>query len=443
MNLAKNEFPYTPRGAAVDAWNARDDEVVLYGPAGTGKTRIWLEKMNTLCRKYKGFRGMFVRATRESLTNSVMPIFENEVLLPGEFGVHRDALVRYHHGNQRYEYRNGSVIVTAGLDKPGKALSSQYDGVYVNEANQVTKDAWETLSTRLRGPTPTAYKQLMADCNPDHPRHWLKVRIDEKLTRGIRSSHADNPAITPEYLAKLDRLTGVRRKRLRDGEWAAAEGMIYDAWDTALHVVARFDPPPSWQRVWTVDFGMTKPFVWQNWAIDPDGRAYLYQEIYRVGVIVEDHAAHILALTAGQPRPSAIVCDHDLEDRATLERHLNMRTLPATKAIRPGIQAVQARLRPQPDGKPRLMLMTGALVERDPSLVEEVLPLSTEDEVVAYVWDVDKSALGQKEEPIDEYNHGMDAMRYCVAYLDRIERGIDGTATPTPVSFTRASYWNS
>ena len=103
-----------------------------------------------------------------------------------------------------------------------------------------------------------------------------------------------------------------------------------------------------------MDFGYTNPFVCQWWAKDPDGRLYLYRESYRVHLLVEDAARDMLALSADEPRPWAIVCDHDAEDRATLERHLGMTTVAAVKDVSPGIQAVarpaQGRRRPASPG---------------------------------------------------------------------------------------------
>ncbi|MFI6388618.1 hypothetical protein [Nonomuraea sp. NPDC050540] len=66
-----------------------------------------------------------------------------------------------------------------------------------------------------------------------------------------------------DYIAKLEKLTGVRYHRLRHGRWVATEGLIYEDFDPAVHVVDRFDIPPEWTRWWTVDFGFTNPFVLQ------------------------------------------------------------------------------------------------------------------------------------------------------------------------------------
>jgi phage terminase large subunit len=99
-----------------------------------------------------------------------------------------------------------------------------------------------------------------------------------------------------------------------------------------------------------------------------------------------------------------------------------METVPARKALSPGIQAVQARLPKAGDGKPRLFLFRDALVRRDPALDQAKKPVSTEDEFDSYVWDL---ACGRKkgEEPLDKDNHGLDALRYAVAHHDLAASG--------------------
>src|SRR5690606_26830771 len=102
--------------------------------------------------------------------------------------------------------------------------------------------------------------------------------------------------------------------------------------------------------------------------------------------LVEDHAKQILSLVTDErgqwtePRPQAVICDHDAEDRATLQRHLGMGTIAADKRVSVGIQAVQRRLRTEGDGRPRLMILRDALVERDPELAEARKPTCTAEE---------------------------------------------------------------
>lgn len=425
---------YEPRGAAAELFRSRQSEVAIAGPAGTGKSLAALFRVHLTALSNPGIRCLIARKTAVSLGSTTLVTFEKKVAAAAlDSGV-----VRWFGGSPReaacYRYANGSVVVVGGLDKPEKVLSSEYDLVFCDEATELTETDWETLGTRLRNGR-LAWQQQIAACNPVHPTHWIKRRSERGSMVMLHSRHHDNPAYVNtdgtltaagrDYMAKLDALTGVRRLRLRDGVWAAAEGIIYEGFDEAVHVIPRFDIPPSWTRWWTVDFGFTNPFVLQSWAEDPDGRLYLYREIYRTKRLVEDHARHVLKLVTDddgqwtEPKPRAVICDHDAEDRATLEKHLGMGTAAAKKTVSDGIQAVQSRLKTQADGRPRLFLVSGALAERDAALDEAKKPLCTEEEITGYVWAVKPGAAGGvKEQPVKENDHGMDALRYMVAQRD-------------------------
>jgi PBSX family phage terminase large subunit len=404
---------YWPRGQARDLFVTHAPELVISGPAGTGKSRACLEKVHLCASKYPNARILMLRKSLSSLKTSGLVTFDSQIRPNLDGVVFRGETAKR---SPEYRYPNGSVIVIGGLDKPGKVMSAEYDMIYVQEATELQERDWEALSTRLRnGKMP--YQQLIGDCNPDAPTHWLKLRADNGKTKMLESRHEDNPMVTPEYLARLDALTGVRYSRLRLGQWAAAEGMVYEGWDRAIHLVNRFAIPADWPRYWDIDFGYTNPFVWQAWAEDPDGRLFRYKEIYFTQRLVEDHCRTIKEVTKGEPLPRAIICDHDAEGRATLETHLGMMTLAATKTISPGIQAVQARLRLAGDGRARLFFLMDSLVERDHSLANAGKPTCTEEEFESYIWDL-TNGRNKGETPVDKNNHGMDTSRYMVAYRD-------------------------
>lgn len=420
---------YEPRGAARQLFKTRDSEVVMAGPAGTGKSLAALFRVHLAALHNPNIRCLIVRKTAVSLTSTTLVTFDKKVAA--------DALTRgivtWFGGSAReaagYRYSNGSRIVVGGMDKPEKIMSAEYDLVFADEATELTVDDWEAIATRLRNGV-LSWQQQIAACNPGPPSHWLKQRCDQGEAVMLTSRHRDNPAYinadgtpTPkgrDYLAKLDKLTGVRKLRLRDGIWAAAEGMVYEGWSEPVHVVEPFDVPAAWTRWITIDFGYTAPFVAQLWAEDGDGRLYLIREWVRTRMLVEDHAEVIRdKLLAGQPRPRAIITDHDAEDRATLERKLGMGTQAAHKGVSDGIQAVQSRLKVQPDGKARLFVFRNALLERDAEMDATSLPIGLAEEVAGYVWAVKPgNAGGLKEEPVKANDHSMDAARYMVAALD-------------------------
>lgn len=424
------ELDYTPRGGAKELFECRDMRVLMDGPAGTGKTRAILEKVHALCQKYPGSRHWIGRETRESMTESALVTLETKVMWPGhpalETGGQRSQ-------RQAYKFPNGSTIVVGGLDKPEKTFSAEYDTVSVFEAVECSANDLELLLRTLRnGAMP--YQQQILDTNPGPFTHHLNQACNAGTIRRILSRHEDNPLLwdgdwTDEgrkYIAILDALTGARRERLRFGRWVNAEGVVYDGFDAAVHVI---DAMPagweSWTKYRSIDFGFTNPFVCQWWAVDPDGRMYLYREIYKTQTIVEDHAREIVNRSQGE-RIRETVTDHDAEDRATLLR-AGVESVNAKKEIRPGLDAVSGRLRISPDGRPRIFLLRSALVDRDSLLAERKAPLCTADEFDCYMWRKGRDGAPVKEEPEKVNDHGMDAMRYMVMHLDG--------GTPASVAF--------
>jgi hypothetical protein len=237
-------------------------------------------------------------------------------------------------------------------------------------------------------------------------------------------------------------LTGVRLARYRYGIWAASEGTVYeDSYDRARNVVDKFEIPREWPRYLVVDFGFTHPFVCLWACQDGDGRLYIYRQLYRTKTLVEDHAVtiaeasgwyHLLPRTHAKysarmpdwadPLPREIICDHDAEDRQTLQRHLGLYTIPAKKSVSDGIQAVASRFRAAGDGKPRLMIMRDSLIERDMELARMKLPTCLEEEPEGYVWKQDSS--GSKEEPVKESDHALDCVRYLCSFFDLLENKV-------------------
>lgn len=423
---------YTPRGAALTLQSCRDDEVLLSGPAGTGKSRAALEKLHFMMLMNPGARGLIVRKTLASLGSTALETWRSRVATVAiEAGD-----VEYYGGSQeeppQYRYTNGSAIFIGGMDKPSKIMSSDYDVIFVQEATELNITDWESLTTRLRNGV-ISFQQLIADCNPSFPTHWLKQRSNEGSTLILYSRHQDNPRLYEEdgsqtkegkaYLGKLDKLTGVRKLRLRDGLWVAAEGVIFEAFKDQVHLIDRFPIPQEWRRYWVVDFGYKNPFLLQCWAEDGDGRLYRYREIYHTERLVEDHAKQILSIVAPdgkwiEPKPSKIICDHDAEDRATLKKHLGMNTSAAVKTVKTGIQETQARFRTAGDGKPRIFFLRDSLVERDDALKAAGKPTCTEEEIPSYIWEKSADGKAAKEEPHKEDDHGCDGMRYMVAEKD-------------------------
>lgn len=452
--IALKKRPYTAFGAARKLWGCRDSEVLLDGPAGTGKTRAIIEKIVYCCFTYPGMRALLVRKTREALTESILVTLEEKVLpvnSPAQKGPSR--MLR-----QNYVFPNGSEIIVGGMDKSSKVMSTEYDMIGTFETTELTEEDFENLTTRLRN-NRVPYQQLIADCNPGPPNHWLNRRANSgKMTR-LLSRHSDNPFLYDHdkkdwtragaiYLSKLKNLSGARRKRLYHGQWVAAEGQVYAEFDAAIHLIDPFPIPPEWRKIRVIDFGFTNPFVCLWIAQDGDGRIYLYREMYYSQRTVREHASGvkdgdgnliqkgIIHYSEGEHYETTIA-DHDAEDRATLDAE-KIDTIPAYKAITPGIEAVQQRLKIRKDKKPGLFVFKNALVEKDDNLEEAHRPWNTAQEFENYVYPKGGDGKPIKEEPVKINDHGMDGLRYGVAYLDELAVSwIEVNMNDLPVALTK------
>lgn len=401
---------------------------ILSGPADTGKTMANLYQLNEWAWTYPGSQWGLVRKTYKSIPSSAMQTFFKKILPypPSD----KRCPVQVYGGEKRPEiiiYPNGSQIWIGGMDNPDKVLSSERDGICVIQAEELTASEWEILTTRANGRAGnTPFALVFGDCNPGNQFHWILEKEKKGDLVRIESRHKDNPDIYNQEngeitesgrlrIATLDKLTGLRYKRLRLGLWVAAEGQVYE-FDPEIHVIDLATVPNFVRRYRSIDFGYTNPFTCSWYGEDSDGRLYLYRQIYMTKRTVRVHAQQINRLSQGESY-AATVADHDAEDRATLQEN-GIYTIPAKKEVSVGIDKVQERLKVQGDGRPRLYIVSDALVELDQSLKDAYKPTCTLEEFAGYVYPQTRQGRNADERPVKEDDHGMDDLRYMVMYVD-------------------------
>ena len=405
------QAPYQPWGKCAEVMEYRGREVLLAGPAGTGKSRAALEKLSAIAYQ-RPIRGAIVRKVRKSLTQAALVTFEKKVL-PEPSGV------RFWTEDQEYRYPNGATIALAGLDDPEKVKSTEFDVIYVQEATELDQLDWELLVSRLRNGV-LSYQQLIADCNPADPYHWLKQRCDRGECLLLDTRHEDNPVLFDhgsgdwtefgrEYLRTLDTLTGYTYQRLRLGLWVAADGMFFTEWNPDAHVCEPFEIPESWPKWVCVDYGFAAPWCCLWLTRDPESRRmYVYRERYQSGLRDEEQA-DIIREESKDERIVARVLDPSMFNARTEQGRPSIAQVYADHGVWPvvaghnnrrtGWAVVRRALATGEDG-PRLRLMKG----RAPNL-ERCLPAMVHDPLDPE--DVADKLRGQKTE-----DHAPDALRY-------------------------------
>jgi phage terminase large subunit len=407
--MKEEERSYRPYGACLELMREKGREVLLAGPAGTGKSRACLEKLNLVAMQVP-IRGAIVRKVRRTLTQAALVTFEEKVL-PKPSGV------RFWTEDQEYRYASGAVVAVCGLDDPEKIKSTEFDLIYVQEATELDQLDWELLVSRLRNGV-LSYQQLMGDCNPTYPQHWLKVRCDVGDCRLLESAHQDNPMLWQagewtefgrEYMRTLDSLSGYQYRRLRRGEWCVAEGMYFEEWDPKVHVCEAFEVPEGWPRWMSVDYGFAVPFCALWYTRSPETRRiYVYREAYTSG-LRDEQQAELIERLEGEERMALRVLDPSMFNARTEQRRPSIAQvyggmlrgeLYAAQNNRKQGWAVVRRALAQDGREPRLQVMRG----RAPNLCREI-PAMVRDALDPE--DVADVVSGHK---VDD--HGVDSLRY-------------------------------
>lgn len=272
----------------------RHKYIAFGGARGGGKSWAVRIKASLMCLNYPGIKVSIVRRTYGELRqNHIIPM---KALLEG--------VANYVESTREMRFFNGSTVTfrycrtVADLDK---FQGTEYDVLFIDEATQFTEEMYRMMCACVRGVNKFP-KRVYLTCNPGGRGHgWVKrLFIDKAYTEGehgdeyffIKSLVKDNKALTdsdPTYVKKLETLPEKLRRAWLDGDWNIFEGQFFEEFTDApehykdriaTHVIDPFEVPRDWTIYRSFDFGYSKPFSCDWWAIDYDGRAYLILQLY-------------------------------------------------------------------------------------------------------------------------------------------------------------------
>ena len=136
----------------------------------------------------------------------------------------------------RFAGRENRFYVFGGRDESAAGLIQgiTFAGILMDEVVLMPRSFVEQACARCS----VAGSRLWFNCNPEGPQHWF-YREWIKGARRKKCLHLhftmeDNPSLTPEIRRRYRRLySGVFYRRFVLGLWTAAEGRVYDFFDTA------------------------------------------------------------------------------------------------------------------------------------------------------------------------------------------------------------------
>lgn len=399
---------------------------IAYGGArGGGKSDVARMKAILLCLGHPGIQVLFMRRT--------YPELKENHLLPAQ-RILGDA-AKYSGVDKAFCFANGSRLKFGYCKHDSDLLQYQgqaYDVIFLEECTQFPEIVFATMTESNRSSglmREVFHPRMYFTCNPGGVGHaWFKRLFVDRDYRAneraedyvfIQASVYDNLWLmehSPDYVRALENLPEDRKRAMLYGDWNVFAGQYFPEFKRDVHVCRPFEIPNDWDRYRVFDYGFDM-FACYTVAVDHDGRAWFYKEIYE-----------------GKDKPDAFGNPGDgltIAQAAEAMRHIENEKILATFAPPDmwnrrqdtgqsaadlfaqygvyitkadnrrvlGWLAVKDWLRVQPDGKPRLMFFDTCA-----NLIR-TLPLLIHDE---------KNPNDAAKEP-HEVTHAPDALRYFVS----------------------------
>lgn len=287
-----------------------------------------------------------------------------------------------------YTFETGSQIEFFSTDNGDKLRGARRDRLFINEANNVTFEAFEQLEVRTK-------EFVFLDWNPSN-EFWFYEEVLGKRddVEHIILTYKDNEALDHNIVAALEQ----RKSRVNwwkvygEGQLGEVEGKIYRDWNIVDDI-----PHEARLERYGLDFGYSN---------DPTALVALYY--YNGGYILDELTfqkglsnKQIADLIANQPKKALTIADSAEPKSIDEIRSYGVSIQPTNKgkdSVVHGIQVVQDQ--------------QISVTKRSVNIIKEYRN---------YLWETDKDGRILNE-PEHTWSHSMDAIRYAITSLVPIKR---------------------
>ena len=372
------------------------EAIVCDGAVRSGKTLsmgmgFFLWAMMCFDHQRFGVCGKTIQSLRRNVLSEVLPRLEKLGFVWQEKRSENLVMVRFYgHENRFY--------IFGGRDESSASLIQgiTFAGILLDEVALMPRSFVEQACARCS----VTGSRLWFNCNPAGPTHWFyKTWIqaaDQRNCLRLHFTMEDNPSLSPEIRARYERLyTGVFYRRYILGQWAQAEGRVYDFFGPEM-----VKPVPQGKfEKWYVscDYGTVNPTSMGLWGLQK-GVWYRVKEFYfnsreAQRQMTDEEYAGALAKLAGARELTAVIVDPSAASFIEVLRRRKWRVQKADNDVLSGIRLTSDALK-----EGRIVICEGCS-----DCIREM------DE---YVWDL---SSGARDRVKKEHDHAMDDMRYFVA----------------------------
>jgi hypothetical protein len=317
-----------------------------------------------------------------------------------------------HESQLRLELANGARVVCL----PGREETIRSFGGVTLLVLDETARIPDQLYRSVRPMLAVSRGRLVALSTPFGQRGWFyeEWKGDGPWKR-VQVTWRDCPRITAEFIAEETRSMGrAWVAQEYEASFTSREGLVYPDFMDALASRER-QRPEIGRYVGGIDFGWRNPFAALAGVLDHDDVLWIDWERYLSQTPLHEHAAALRerknVVWYADPAGATEIAE-------LLASGLKVRR--ADNDIRLGIAAVSARLR------------TGRLKVHGPACPHLL------DEARLYRYPTAKERAFINENPVDEHNHALGALRYLIAALDarfiaKLRKRPDGKAADEPM----------
>lgn len=363
---------------------------LYYGGAGSGKSHGVLQKVILKCINYKR-RVLIIRKVGATLKESVFGLTrrilaENNML----------KYVTINKSDFVITFLNGSEIIFKGLDDPEKIKSiDNITDIVIEEATELTLDDYTQLSLRLRANAPNLQIYLMF--NPISKSNWVYQyffinELDDTI-KIVHTTYKNNKFLPNSYIKELNKLKNKNPAYYKIyvlGEFATLDKLIYPMYEKRL--ISK-EEVKGLERIQGLDFGYTNdPSALIGGYYDKvNNKIYITDEYVKKGMLNNEIADVFYKLGMQKDLTFADCAEPKSIDEL---KRLGVRVTPASKGKDSIIQGIQ-------------------WINQHTLIIDERCK-NTIEELDNYTWKKDKKTGEYINEPVDNFNHCLDALRYSL-----------------------------
>ena len=385
----------------IDDYSSRIE--VYYGGAGSGKSHGGTSKI--LLKSCNSKRKVLViRKIQRTIKDSIWSMLINHLHSMGIYNA-----CRVNRSYLEIELPNGSIFIFKGLDDPEKIKS--IDGItdiVIEEATELTEDDFTQLNLRLRANVDNL--QIYLFFNPISKKNWVydyffarELPLNVKI---IKTTYLDNKFLPKEYVEELERLKDRNPAYYRIyclGEFATLDKLVFPKYTTKI---VSEDDIKGLKRWIGLDFGYINDpsaIVW-GFIDTVKKKIYISGEYVKRGMKNDEIAETIIDLGLHKDKSYGDSAEPKSIDEIK-SKGVNIEpTVKGKDSIIHGIQWIQQY-----------------------ELIVDERCFKVIEELDNYTWKKDKKTGEYVNEPVDTFNHTIDAIRYG------LNKYIKGTKTPTVV----------